>query len=410
MGPEKVSETQVDGTVDMIETKEAHSQNRLAPAQLMSQEEFEEAEKKLKKKLDLRLLACVWLIFVLNYLDRNNIAAAKVAGMAETLHLSANQYATAVPILFVGYVLMQIPSNVFLANLRPSIYLPACMTMWGLLSTLTGIAHNAADLYALRFFLGFVEAAFYPGALFLISSWYRRSEMGLRSAILFSATQLGSAFSGLIGAGTKDGLEGARGLESWRWLFLIEGSITIFVALCSIFRAVAEWRLIQDAGQVDEDEEAWSHGFKLAFKDWRVYVFAAMFFCLQVAAAKSNFFLLLLQLVKRAAAVAFVNAFGNISQVWTSYLYPDADKPRYGLAMSVNSAFALGTIILALAMRIILQRANKKLDSGADVAEVMKGESQAQVVGISEEDREASRARFRYVLRSAIQQVVVWVS
>lgn len=65
--------------------------------------------------------------------------------------------------------------------------------------------------------------------------------------------------------------------------------------------------------------------------------------------------------------------------------------------MSVNSAFALGTIILALAMRIILQRANKKLDSGADVAEVMKGESQAQVIGISEEDREANRARFRYV-------------
>ncbi|KAJ3955800.1 hypothetical protein N0V92_007673 [Colletotrichum tropicale] len=387
MDPEKVSETQVDGTVDMIETKEALGQNRLAPAQLMSKEEFEVAEKKLKKKLDLRLLACVWLIFVLNYLDRNNIAAAKVAGMAETLHLSANQYATAVAILFVGYVLMQIPSNVFLANLRPSIYLPACMAMWGLLSTLTGIAHNAAGLYALRFFLGFVEAAFYPGALFLISSWYRRSEMGLRSAILFSATQLGSAFSGLIGAGIKDGLEGARGLESWRWLFLIEGSITIFVALCSIFilpdwpsttrwltpteRAVAEWRLIQDAGQVDEDEEAWSHGFKLAFKDWRV--------------------------IKRAAAVAFVNAFGNISQVWTSYLYPDTDKPRYVLAMSVNSAFALGTIILALAMRIILQRANKKLESGADVAEVMKGESQAQVIGISEEDREANRARFRYV-------------
>ncbi|KAJ0337656.1 hypothetical protein COL922a_006550 [Colletotrichum nupharicola] len=481
MDPEKVSQTQVDGTVDMIETKEAHGQNRLAPAQLMSKEEFEAAEKKLKKKLDLRLLACVWLIFILNYLDRNNIAAAKVASMAETLHLSANQYATAVAILFVGYVLMQIPSNVFLANLRPSVYLPACMAMWGLLSTLTGIAHNAAGLYALRFFLGFVEAAFYP-------------------------TQLGSAFSGLIEAGIKDGLEDARGLESWRWLFLIEGSIINFVALCSICilpdwpsmtrwlrpteRAVAEWRLIQDAGQVDEDEEAWSHGFKLAFKDWRVYIFAAMFFCLQVAAATSNFFPSVVQTlgynrvvtllltappyilgliisvvnnwsadrlnnssfhviwplalaiigfvvaastlqvgpryfammlmvggghganavvlawaqktmlrprIKRAAAVAFVNAFGNISQVWTSYLYPDTDKPRYVLAMSVNSAFALGTIILALAMRIILQRANKKLDSGVDVAEIMKGESQAQVIGISEEDREANRARFRYV-------------
>ncbi|RMJ03677.1 hypothetical protein BHE90_014491 [Fusarium euwallaceae] len=506
MAPDKVAEGQGDGSVEMVELKGQLDQNRLAPAQAMSEEEFLDAEKKLKRKLDIRLLACVWLIFVLNYLDRNNIAAAKVAGLADTLNLTATQYATAVAILFVGYVLMQIPSNMFLAQLRPSLYLPACMALWGLLSTLTGIIHNAAGLYAIRFFLGFVEAAFYPGALFLISSWYKRSEMGLRSAILFSATQLGSAFSGLIGGGIKSGLEGARGLESWRWLFLIEGSITIFVALFSVLslpdwpsttrwltpteRAVAEWRLIQDAGQVDEDDENWTYGFKLAFKDWRLYIFAFMFFCLQVAAATSNFFPSVVQTlgygktasllltappyflglifsivnnwsadrlqnssfhvmwplalaivgfvvgaaalqtgpryfammlmvggghganavvlawtqktmlrprIKRAAAVAFVNAFGNISQVWTSYLWPDSDKPRYVLAMSVNSGFALGTILLALVMRIILQRANKKLDSGAEVSDVMKGESHAQVAGMTEEEQHDSRAAFRYV-------------
>ncbi|KAH6951268.1 major facilitator superfamily domain-containing protein [Ilyonectria sp. MPI-CAGE-AT-0026] len=489
----------------MAETKSLDNQNRLATAQNMSEEEFLDAEKSLKRKLDLRLLGCVWVIFVMNYLDRNNIAAAKVSGIAESLNMSAQQYSTAVAILFVGYVLMQIPSNVFLASLRPSLYLPGCMAVWGLISTLTGITQSSGGLYACRFFLGFVEAAFYPGALFLISSWYKRSEMGLRSAVLFSATQLGSAFSGLIGAGIQYGLDGARGLEAWRWLFIIEGSITICIALFSAFvlpdwpsttkwltpteRAVAEWRLIRDAGQVDEDDEKWSYGFKLAFKDWRVYVFAAMFFCLQVAAATSNFFPSVVQTlgygrvttllltappymlglifsivnnwsadrlnnssfhvmwplalaivgfvtaaatlntgarylammlmvggghganavvlawaqktmlrprIKRAAAVAFINAFGNISQVWTAYLYTDASKPRYVLAMTVNSGFALGVIILAMTMRIILQRANKKLDSGADVADIMKGEAQAQIEGLSEEDRAARRAAFRY--------------
>ncbi|KAK1449570.1 pantothenate transporter liz1 [Colletotrichum melonis] len=506
MDSQKSAEAQADTAVEMVELKGSIDQNRLAPAQIMSEEEFLDAEKKLKRKLDKRLLACVWLIFVLNYLDRNNIAAAKVAGLADSLKLATAQYATAVAILFVGYVLMQIPSNMFLAQLRPSIYLPSCMAVWGVLSTVTGVIHNAAGLYAIRFFLGCVEAAFYPGALFLISSWYKRSEMGLRSAILFSATQLGSAFSGLIGGGIKSGLEGARGLESWRWLFLIEGSITVFIAVCSIFclpdwpsttrwlssteKAVAEWRLIQDAGQVDEDDENWTYGFKLAFKDWRMYIFAAMFFCLQVAAATSNFFPSVVQTlgysktasllltappyilglifsvtnnwsadrlnnssfhvmwplalavigfvvgaaalqtgpryfammlmvggghganavvlawaqktmlrprIKRAAAVAFVNAVGNISQVWTSYLWPDSDKPRYVLAMSVNSGFALGTILLALLMRIVLQRANKKLDAGAEVAEVMKGESHAQIAGMTEEDQQRSRATFRYV-------------
>lgn len=128
----------------------------------------------------------------------------------------------------------------------------------------------------------------------------------MRSAFLFSGSQLGSAFSGLIGAGITGGLDGARGLESWRWIFIIEGSATVFIALIALFilpnypsntpwlsaeeRAVAEWRLISDAGQVDEDDERWSYGFKMAFKDWRLYVFALIFLCIQVASATSNFF------------------------------------------------------------------------------------------------------------------------
>lgn len=89
-------------------------------------------------------------------------------------------------------------------------------------------------------------------------------------------------------------------------MFIIEGSITVFVAMLAVFilpdypsntrwlsseeRAVAEWRLIRDAGQVDEDEESWGYGFKAAFSDWRLYVFAIIFLCIQVASATSNFF------------------------------------------------------------------------------------------------------------------------
>lgn len=130
--------------------------------------------------------------------------------------------------------------------------------------------------------------------------------MGVRSAFLFSGSQLGSAFSGLIAAGIQDGLNGARGLESWRWIFLIEGSITVFIALCAFFilpdypsntrwlspveRAVAEWRLVSDSGQIDEDNAGWKYGFKRALTDWRLYIFALIFLCIQVASATSNFF------------------------------------------------------------------------------------------------------------------------
>jgi MFS family permease len=128
----------------------------------------------------------------------------------------------------------------------------------------------------------------------------------VRGAFLFSGSQLGAAFSGLIGAGIQGGLDGAYGLESWRWIFIIEGTITIFMAICAMFllpnypstthwllpteRAVAEWRLVADAGQLDEDNEKWHYGFKMAFMDWRVYIFAIAFLCIQVASATSNYF------------------------------------------------------------------------------------------------------------------------
>jgi peroxiredoxin len=72
------------------------------------------------------------------------------------------------------------------------------------------------------------------GALFLLSSWYTRGEVSIRSVFLFSDSQLGSAFSRLIGAGIHSGLDGARGLDSWRWPFIVEGSIIIFVALLAM--------------------------------------------------------------------------------------------------------------------------------------------------------------------------------
>lgn len=81
--------------------------------------------------------------------------------MQQDLGLSSTQYATAIALLFVGYILMQLPSNVYLAQVRPSLYLPTVMIVWGVISTATGVCHNSSGLYATRFFLGVVEAAYY---------------------------------------------------------------------------------------------------------------------------------------------------------------------------------------------------------------------------------------------------------
>jgi MFS family permease len=119
------------------------------------------------------------------------------------------------------YILLQVPSNLFLDSIKkPAIYLPTTMVVWGVIVTATASVQNYPGLVLVRFFLGFAEAAFFPGCLFFLSSWYTRKELGLRTAILFSGSFISGAFSGLIAAGIVGGLDGVYGLRAWRWMFV----------------------------------------------------------------------------------------------------------------------------------------------------------------------------------------------
>lgn len=247
----------------------------------------------LVRKIDLRLLPMVILMYILNYLDRNNIAAARLVGLESDLSLTGTQYLTALSILFVGYILMQIPSNLFLNKVgKPAIFLPGVMVVWGIISGATAGVKSYGELVAVRFILGFVEAAYFPGCLFFLSSWYTRKELGFRTAIMFSGSLLSGAFSGLISAGITHGLDGARGMRAWRWLFIIEGAITVVVALGAFWvlpnfptttgwltekeRELAVWRLEEDVGVEDfgvgEGQERFWWGFKLAFADPKTFI------------------------------------------------------------------------------------------------------------------------------------------
>jgi MFS family permease len=138
---------------------------------------------------------------------------------------------------------MQLPSNLMLTRVRPSIYLGIAMTIWGVISTAQAATQSFAGLVVARFFLGFAEAPFFPGAvkapfhecatanthlvtnprtnntlslqIFLMSSWYTRGEMAHRIAWFYSGSSLANAFGGLIGAGVLANLSGAHGISGW---------------------------------------------------------------------------------------------------------------------------------------------------------------------------------------------------
>ncbi|GAA5860919.1 hypothetical protein JCM8547_003888 [Rhodosporidiobolus lusitaniae] len=260
-------------------------QREIEQLMLLSEEDFKKEERKLLRKIDFTLMPTLFVLLVLNYLDRNALASARVQGIEADLGMVGNQFNTAISLLFVGYILGQLPSNIILSRSRPSIYLSCCVFIWGMVSLATGFVHNYHQLLAVRILLGFCESPYFPGALFILSSWYSKQELALRTATLYCGSLLSGAFSGLISAGIEAGLDGALGYESWRWLFIIEGAITGFIAIIAYFilpdypattkrlslreRALAVYRLERDTGVRDDDSATVMQNLKAAASDYR---------------------------------------------------------------------------------------------------------------------------------------------
>ncbi|KAJ5085766.1 MFS general substrate transporter [Penicillium argentinense] len=363
--------------VDHVEhtaNKDATGQVGRMPTFLLSltEEERVQMEKKLVRKIDARLLIMIVVMYILNYLDRNNIASAKLAGLDMDLNLKGDQYQTTVSILFVGYLLMQVPSNMILNKFgKPSIYLPGCMFAWGIISSATAATTNFAGLLACRFFLGFVEAAYFPGCLYLLSAWYTRKELGKRTALLYSGSLLSGAFSGLIAAGITNGLAGARGIAAWRWLFIIEGAITVFVALISIFiipdlprttawlseqeKELAAWRLEADIGEddwVDSQHQSMFHGAKLAFKDYKTWLLLGAIYGCTSAGAVTTFFPIVMSGLGKSSVVTLLLTtppylIGTIVVLINAW-HADKTGERY-LHIALPPIIAIVAFIIALA-------------------------------------------------------------
>ena len=194
-------------------------------------------ERRLVRKIDSRLLPFLIVMYLLNFLDRANLAQARQGTLEADLGMTGTDFNLATSIFFVGYLLMQLPSNMLITRLRPSLYLTSAMVLWGGVSAMNAASKKFTDLVVVRFFLGFVEAPFFPGAVFLMSSWYTRAELTRRMAYFYSGNALANMFGGLIGAAVLGSMEGAQGVAGWRWLFIIvRFSPPLSVEIFLIFR------------------------------------------------------------------------------------------------------------------------------------------------------------------------------
>ncbi|ESK88485.1 mfs transporter [Moniliophthora roreri MCA 2997] len=254
-----------------------------------------EVERRLVRKIDQRIVPTVWVLYTLSYLDRANIANAKVGGMEEALQLTSTQYSVILLLFFVSYVLFEVPANMTLTRVRPSIFLSALCVLWGGVAACLAACKSWQALAGVRFALGVVEAGFAPGVAFYLSSWYKRHELAKRYSIYYTATAVSGAFSGLLAGIITDKLRFARGIQGWQWLLLIEGGGSCLAACFTWFilpdwpsttkwltleeRLIAVHRLAHDGiGNTQAgDTPSHSESLKMALRDWRTYYLAVMY-------------------------------------------------------------------------------------------------------------------------------------
>jgi ACS family tartrate transporter-like MFS transporter len=198
-----------------------------------------------------RLAPFLFVLYVLNYVDRVNISYAALQ-MTGDLKFSNAVFGFGAGIFFVGYFLLQIPGTMLVELWSARKFIGATLIIWGGLATLTGFVRTAQEFYWIRFFLGVAEAGFFPGVIIYLTHWYRYEDRSKAVALFMIAIPL----SNLIGSVIAAFLMRLTwlGLPGWRWLLILEGVPSV-LAGCVAFSYLTDWP--KDAGWLPEDERAW---------------------------------------------------------------------------------------------------------------------------------------------------------
>ncbi|EXJ68281.1 uncharacterized protein A1O5_08896 [Cladophialophora psammophila CBS 110553] len=196
-------------------------------------------EKKVLLKTDLNLVPILFLLFLCAFIDRINIGNARIQGLEEDLNMAGQDYNIALFMFFILYILLEVPCNLILKRVRPSIFISSIMLGWGIVTICQGVTQSFAGLVVCRVVIGALEAGFFPGCLYLISMFYKRHELQWRFNLFFSASIVAGAFSGLLAYAIAH-MDGIAGYSGWRWIFILEGLFTVIVAVFS-FWIVPDW-------------------------------------------------------------------------------------------------------------------------------------------------------------------------
>ncbi|KAL3421922.1 major facilitator superfamily protein [Phlyctema vagabunda] len=297
----------------MAELKEASSHldatEKVPSSDDLSMDWNDEDEKRIRRRMDMRIVPTVFVLYLLCFIDRANVGNARIQGMAKELELTGYRFNWALTIFYFSYVAVEIPSNILLKYLGGRYYLPALVIAFGVISMCTAFVTNYQGLYACRFFLGLAEGGMMPGIAYYLSCFYRRHELLFRVGIYITGASLAGAFGGLLAAGLSPIPEwgaSSRRIYDWRNIFFFEGLFTlVFSGLGMVIlpstpdkcrflsprdRYIALERINREHKE-SANEPTQRHHVKRAFTNMNNWICALGFFCINVSVQSFSLFL-----------------------------------------------------------------------------------------------------------------------
>lgn len=238
------------------------------------------------KKMNLRLMPFIMLLYLIAYIDRANISVAALQMNAD-LAMTAEMYGIAAGIFYVTYIIFEVPSNVLLTRVGARRWIARIMVSWGIIAAGMSLVQTPTQLYVMRFLLGAAEAGFTPGIIFYLSCWYPRSDRARAMSLFY----IGAALASVIGlplSGSLLNLHGMLGVEGWRWLFLLEGIPAFVLGIVTWFYlddapARARWLtaeqrdyLQQTLARDEQHAAIRDHNWRVALKSRRVWTLSLL--------------------------------------------------------------------------------------------------------------------------------------
>ncbi|MFT4439204.1 MFS transporter [Caballeronia sp. 15715] len=248
---------------------------------------------RLYRKVTLRLIPFLFVCYVLSFLDRVNVGYAHLQ-MEQDIGLSDAAYGFGAGVLFIGYLLFEIPSNLYMQRIGARRTISRIMFLWGLTSACMLLVRTPIQFYVLRFCLGVFEAGFFPGVILYLTYWYPQHRHGRIIGMFMIGIVVAGLIGGPLSAAIITHLNGVAGLRGWQWMFFLEGVPSSMLGTFAWFYltdkpAQAHWLTAEQKSMIERDISTYSVSFfgeradhwGSAFRDVRTYLFALCFFAAQ---------------------------------------------------------------------------------------------------------------------------------